>query len=223
MTAGAGARGRREPVTREQVVAAAVELADAEGVDALSIRKLAQRVGLKPMSLYHHVADKDDLLDGMVDVVFSEIELPPADADWRTAMRQRATSARSALARHHWAIGLMESRTSPGPANLRHHDTLLGILRRAEFSIVAATQVLSILDSYIYGFTLQEATLPFGSPDELEQVAEAIVALMPADEYPNLRQAATELAASGFDYAEQFDVGLELILDGLGQLRGADG
>lgn len=171
------------------------------------------------MSLYHHVGDKDDLLDGMVDVVFSEIELPPSGSDWKTAMRQRAISARKVLARHPWAIGLMESRTTPGPANLRHHDDVLGILRDAGFSLEFATQAYSILDSYIYGSALQEASLPFGTWDELGEVAQAIVKQMPADEYPNLRQAATELAASGFDFSDQFELGLDLILDSLEKLH----
>ncbi|MDP8928925.1 MAG: TetR/AcrR family transcriptional regulator C-terminal domain-containing protein [Actinomycetota bacterium] len=218
MATGNDRSGRRAPLSREQVVAAAVELADEAGLEGLTMRKLADRVGLKPMSLYHHVADKDDLLDGMVDVVFSEIELPHS-SDWKTAMRLRAISARKALGRHPWAIGLMESRTRPGQANLRHHDAVLGILQQAGFTIVSATQAYSILDSYIYGFALQEASLPFGSADELDQVAEAIVMLMPPDEYPNLRKAATELAASGYDYSDQFELGLDMILDGLEQLH----
>src|SRR5205809_6978122 len=119
----------RIPLSRQRVLRAAVALADRGGVGSLSMRRLAQELGVEAMSLYHHVANKDDILDGIVDVVFSEIDLPPGDADWRAAMRQRAVSARQALRRHPWAAALMESRSTPGPANLRHHDAVLGILR----------------------------------------------------------------------------------------------
>ena len=125
----------RAPLSRERVLGAAVALADRGGIGALSMRKLAQELGVEAMSLYHHVANKDDILDGIVDVVFSEIELPSGDADWKAAMRQRAISAREALLRHPWATGLMESRSTPGPATLRHHDAVLGILRTAGFSV----------------------------------------------------------------------------------------
>ena len=131
------------------------------------MRKLAQELGVEAMSLYHHVANKDDILDGIVDVVFSEIDLPTNDIDWRAAMRQRAISARQALRRHPWATGLMESRSTPGPATLRHHDAVLGILRNAGFSIELAAHAFSVLDSYVYGFALQESSLPFQTPRNL--------------------------------------------------------
>lgn len=163
------------------------------------------------------MGNKDDLLDGMVDVVYGEIDLPMGP-DWKTAMRGRAISARQVLARHPWAIALMESRTAPGPANLRHHDAVLGVLRDAGFSTQAATFAYSLLDCYIYGFALQEASLPFGAPDELATMSDAIVALLPADEYPHLREAAVELPASGFSFVDQFETGLDLLLDGLHRL-----
>jgi AcrR family transcriptional regulator len=145
------------------VLRAATVLADRVGVGSLSMRKLAQELGVEAMSLYHHVANKDDLLDGMVDLVFGEIELPSGDAGWKAAMRRRAISAREALRRHPWATGLMESRSTPGAANLRHHDAVLGILRGAGFSVELAAHAYSLLDSYIYGFALQEKTVPFDS------------------------------------------------------------
>lgn len=212
---------RREPLTRQRVVAAAVAIADESGLEALTMRKLAGKVGLKVMSLYHHVADKDDLLDGMVDEVYGEIDLPTG-ADWKTAMRDRAISARRVLARHPWAIPLMESRMMPGPANLRHHDAVLGVLREAGYSITSATFAYSVLDAYIFGFALQEASLPFGSSEELADLSEAIVGSMPAEEYPHMREAAVELPASGYSYAEQFEDGLDLILDGLEDTLKAD-
>lgn len=205
--------GKRSPLNRERVVKAAIELVDGAGMGALSMRTLGEQLGVRAMALYNHVDNKDDLLDGMVDVVYGEIDVPTGP-DWKTAMRGRAISARRVLARHPWAIPLMESRTAPGPANLRHHDTVLGVLRDAEFSSQSATFVYSLLDCYIYGFALQEANLPFGTPDELAAMSDAIVRLLPADEYPHLREAAVELPASGFSFADQFETGLDLLLDG---------
>src|SRR5215210_874747 len=144
--------GRRAPLSRQRVLRAAVDLADTGGIASLSMRKLAQELGVEAMSLYRHVRNKDDMVDGMVDHVFGEIGLPPTGVDSRTAMRRRAISAREVLARHSWAIGLMESRRRPGPATLRHHDAVLGCLREAGFSVTMAAHAYSVLDSYIYGF-----------------------------------------------------------------------
>ena len=142
----------RTPLNRQRVLDAAVTLADRDGVAALSMRRLAQELGVEAMSLYHHVANKDAILDGIVDVVFAEIELPDAEAGWREAMRRRAISVRDALRRHPWATGLMESRPTPGPANLRHHDAVLGVLRGAGFPRELTAHAYALLDSYIYGF-----------------------------------------------------------------------
>ena len=157
------AAGQRAPLSRDRVLRAAVTRADQEGISSLSMRKLGEALGVEAMSLYNHVASKSDLLDGMIDIVFGEIDLPSGDGDWKVAMRRRAISARQVLHRHPWAIGLMESRTSPGPATLRHHDAVLGCLRRAGFSIQLTAHAYSLLDCYIYGFALLEASLPFGS------------------------------------------------------------
>jgi AcrR family transcriptional regulator len=208
----------RTPLSRERVLRTAVALADRGGVGSLSMRKLAQELGVEAMSLYHHVANKDDILDGLVDAVFSEIELPSGEAGWRAAMRQRAISARRALRRHPWATGLMESRSTPGPATLRHHDAVLGTLRNAGFSVELAAHAFSLLDSYIYGFALQEANLPFQNPDELAAVAETILGNLPVDEYPYFVEIAVEHALQpGYDYGNEFEFGLDLILDGLGR------
>jgi AcrR family transcriptional regulator len=212
--------GPRIPLNKERVLRAAVGLADQGGVRSLSMRKLAQELGVEAMSLYHHVANKGAILDGIVDVVFSEIELPSGEADWKPAMRQRAISAREALLRHPWATGLMESRSTPGPATLRHHDAVLGILRTAGFSIKLAAHAFSVLDSYIYGFALQEANLPSKTSEELAAVADTILSHLPAHEYPHLTELTVEhVLQPGYDYGNEYLFGLDLILDGLDRAR----
>src|SRR2546426_3537885 len=207
---------RRPALTRERVLRAAISLADRGGIESLSMRKLGDRVGVEAMSLYNHVRNKEDLLDGMVDVVFSEIDLPSAGVEWRTAMRQRATSLRQVLLRHPWANGLMESRTAPGPANLRHHDAVLGSLRSAGFSVDMAAHAYSILDGYIYGFTLTELTLPFRKPGDVARVAGNIMERFRAGEYPHLAETAVDRAMKpGYNYGDEFEYGLDLILDGI--------
>jgi AcrR family transcriptional regulator len=206
----------RTPLTSERVLQAAVELADREGVASLTMRRLAKELGVEAMSLYHHVAGKQALLDGMVDLVFGEIELPSDDGGWRAAMRRRAVSARDVLGRHPWAIALMESRRTPGPANLRHHDAVLGCLRRAGFPVALTAHAYSILDAYIYGFVLQEASLPFDTPEETAEVAAEMMGAFPADAYPHLTELAVEhVLQPGYAYGDEYAYGLELILDGL--------
>ncbi|MEX1271299.1 MAG: TetR/AcrR family transcriptional regulator [Acidimicrobiia bacterium] len=206
-------------MSRERVLNSAVALAEREGVEALTMRRLARDLGAGTMTLYHYVADKDDLLDGMIDVVFSEIDLPGADADWRTAMRERAASVREALARHPWATGLMELRMTYGPTSLRHAEAVLDCLRAAGFSTGDATHAYWLLDSYIYGFAIQEAGLPFGTPEQLAAMAEIVLPRVPAAEYPRLNEAAAASRESGYGYTEEFEFGLDLILDGLERLR----
>ena len=208
-------------LTRDQVLAAAVTYADRHGIAALSMRKLGEAVGVEAMSLYNHVANKSDLLDGMIDIVFSEIGLPAGDSGWKQAMRQRAISAREVLGRHHWAIGLMESRRSPGPATLRHHDAVLGCLRQAGFPVDLTAHAYSLLDSYIYGFALQEASLPFGTAEETTQVTQQIAGQMAAGAYPYLAEMATEhVLQPGYHYGGEFEIGLGLILDALERAAG---
>ncbi|WP_431782611.1 TetR/AcrR family transcriptional regulator [Streptomyces chumphonensis] len=211
-----GARGRA-PLSRERVIRAAVAVADERGsASALTMRAVAEPLGVEAMSLYHHVSGREDLLDGMVDAVFGEIELPPRDTDWRSAMRRRAHSARAVLRGHPWAVALLDSRTRPGPATLRHHDAVIGALRAGGFSVPMAAHAVSLIDSYLYGFVIQEASLPFSGSAELEEVAGAILRDMPADAYPHLTELATEHALKpGYDYAEEFTYGLGLILDAL--------
>ena len=213
---------RRAPLTRERVLAAAIDLADRDGIASLSMRKLAQELGVEAMSLYHHVANKDAILDGLIDLVFGEIDLPVGEADWKAAMRRRAISAREVLRRHPWATGLMESRSTPGPATLRHHDAVLGILRNAGFPLELAAHAYSLLDSYIYGFALQETSLPFNTPEETAEVAQTMMAEFPADAYPHLTEIAVEhVLQPGYSYASEYLFGLDLILDGLEQALAA--
>jgi AcrR family transcriptional regulator len=203
-------------LTPERVVASAVMLADGIGVDALTIRKLAVELDVKPMTIYHHVPNKEAIIDGMVDLVFSEIDLPPIDVDWKQAIRQRAASARVVLARHPWAAPLMESRTSPGPATLRHHDAVLGCLRAGGFSVEMTAHAYALIDAFIYGFALQEASLPATGGDEMGELAQAMAAAMPVGEYPHLVEFTTEhVLRPGYDFAREFDFGIDLILDGL--------
>jgi len=223
MAATGNAAARRAPLSRDQVLQAAIALADEGGVGALSMRKLGQVLGVEAMSLYNHVAGKGDLLDGMIDAVFSEIGLPVAGGGWKSAMRERAIKVRAVLGRHRWAIGLMESRSSPGPATLRHHDAVLGCLRGAGFSVGLTAHAYSLLDSYIYGFALQEASLPFGTPEETAQVAHEIAGQMPAGEYPHLAElAAVHVLQPGYQYGSEFEIGLDLILDALERIAARD-
>src|SRR6202162_1185169 len=211
----------RTPLSSARVLQAAVALADEAGLEAFSMRGLAQELGVVPMALYKHVANRDELLDGMVDIVFGEIELPPEELDWRSAMRRRAISARAALKRHSWAIGMMESR-HPGPANLRNHDAVMGCLRKAGFSFKTAIHAYSLQDAYIYGFALQERDTDFETADSAGEAArrraETIGAL---EDYPHLVEIATQLPESGDGSAVECAWGLDLILDGLERVRPA--
>ena len=214
----------REALSRQRVVASAVTLADTDGIGALTMRRLGQALGVEAMSLYNHVANKDDVLDAMVDAVFAEITLPEEGVGWRPAIQERCRSARAALVRHPWAVGLMESRTTPGPATLTHHDRVLGTLRGNGFSLPAAAHAVALLDSYVYGFALQETTLPFTSPEETSDLAESLVAQMPPDAYPHLTEMATDhVMRPGYDFADEFEIGLEVILDGLARISDTSG
>ena len=200
----------------------AVAYADAHGLEALSMRKLADELGAGAMSLYHYVPNKVDLIDGMIDIVFGEIEPPSPDVDWKTAMRRRAVSTREALSRHRWAVGHMEGRTTHGPANLRLHDAVLGCLRAAGFSIENTVHAYSVQDAYIYGFALQETDMSSETPEDF--AAEAQRQMREYEDlladYPNLVEVVGgHVAEAGYDYASEFLFGLDLILDGLDKLR----
>ncbi|WP_433211811.1 TetR/AcrR family transcriptional regulator [Microtetraspora malaysiensis] len=206
-----------QPLSRGLVLEAAIRVADRGGVEAITMRRVAQELGVEAMSLYHHVPNKDAILDGVVDMVFAAIELPSAEFDdWRDAIRARASSARAVLSRHSWALGLMDSRRNPGPATLRHHDAVLGVLRKAGFTLPMAAHAVSLIDSYVGGFVLQEANLPVMTPDDVEEVAGGILEHLPADELPYLTEMIVDHALRpGYDHTSEFGYGLDLILDGL--------
>ncbi|HJY43496.1 MAG TPA: TetR/AcrR family transcriptional regulator C-terminal domain-containing protein [Propionibacteriaceae bacterium] len=207
---------KRVPLSRERVLRSAVDIADTSGIGALTIRSLAQRLGVKPMSIYYYVPNKSAILDGIVDLVFAKIELPTPDGDWRLELVRRANSARRVLSRHHWAIGLMESRKSPGPATLRHHDAVIGTLRRAGFSVEMTAHAYALLDSYVYGFALQEAALPFQGTDTAADATQPIMERFRSDQYPHLVELATEyILQPGYDFGNEFEFGLNVILDAL--------
>ena len=206
----------RVPLSKERMLRAASALADREGIESLSMRKLANELDVGAMSLYYHVANKDELLDGMVDLVVSEIALPSVEADWKTAMRARAISAHEVLVRHRWATMLIVSRINVGPGMTRYLDATLGSLRNAGFSIELALDAWHAMDSHIYGYTLQELNLPFAT-DEIPELAASFVPLISAEAYPYAYEAVTHVMPSGRE--ETFEFGLDLILDGLERHR----
>ena len=210
----------RTPLTRDRVLHGAMAVVDAGGLGALTMRALADELGVKPMSLYHHVANKEEILDGIVDLVFGEIDLPDADGDWQAAIRRRAHSARVVLRRHPWAIALMESRRTPGPATLHHHDTVIGIFRAGGFTVAETAHAYALLDSYVYGFALQEAMLPMEGAEQTAELAASIMGQLPAGAYPHLTELTVEhVLRPGYDFAAEFDFGLELVLAGLDRVR----
>ena len=206
----------RVPLSRERVLTGALAVADAEGVASLTIRRLAEHLGVKPMALYHHVANKSAIVDGIVDLVYGEIELPSTNGAWRTEMERRACSAREVLRRHPWATALLQSRTHPGPATLRHHDAVIGTLREAGFSVRDTAHAFALLDSYIYGFALSEASLPINGPETVAEVAQSMMLQYLATDYPHLSEFSTEhILKPDYDFGAEFDFGLGLVLDGL--------
>lgn len=213
-----GPTARRVPLSRDRVLAAAVTIADDEGLAALTMRSLAKALAVQPMSLYHYVRDKGQILDGIVDVVFAEIDLPRIGMPWREEIRRRSMSARDVLARHPWALALLETRTSPGPATLRHHDAMLGTFRSAGFSLSATGLAYAMVDAYVYGFALQEASLPFDTGSAAD-VAASIMDDFDAGEYPHLAEFAVEQAMlPDYDFGAQFEPGLQLVLDSVARL-----
>lgn len=210
---GTPSRGR---LSRERVLKAALALADRDGISKLSIRSLAHEMGTRPMSLYYYVANKDEILDGLVDQVFAEIELPSPGERWKEEMRLRGHSVRDALRRHPWAVGLLESRKAPGAATLAHHEATLATLRSGGFSVRQAAHAYSLLDSYIYGFALQEAALPVAGDGAAADVAAPIMERFSGGQYPHMVEIATEVVMQpGYDYGSEFGYGLDLILDAL--------
>jgi AcrR family transcriptional regulator len=206
-------------LTRERVLQGALALADEIGIEAFTMRRLAAALGVKPMTIYHHVSSKEQILDGIVDMVFAEITLPPDDQPWATAMRVRCHSAREVLARHPWATPLMETRTTPGPATLRHHDAVIGCLRRGGLSLELTAHAYAVIDSYVYGFALQEASLPFCGEEEIAGLARQIMKAFPDGVYPHFAEfTADHVLRPGYSFTASFDVGLDLLLDGIDRM-----
>jgi AcrR family transcriptional regulator len=213
--------GKPRTLTRDRVLRTAVALADQRGLGELTMRSLAKELGVEAMSLYNHVANKDDLLDGMIELVFSEIEPPAAGGDWKAELRRRAVSTRAALLRHRWAVGEMEGRTSHGPSNMKVHDAVLGCLRAAGFSIEMTVHAMSVQDAYIYGFALQQTDMSSQTADDFADVAQRQMVAY-ADvlaDYPNLVEVVGGYVAKvGYDYDTEFVFGFDVIVDGLGRL-----
>ncbi len=207
----------RVPLSRERVLAAAITVADAGGIGALTIRSLADELGVRPMSVYHYVANKDDIIDGIVDLVYSEIELPVPGGDWQKEMRRRANSARGVLAAHPWATALLQSRLSPGPATLRHHNAFIATLRAAGFSVTLTAHAFALVDSYIFGFALSENALPIHGPDSVADTAASMMEqFFDAEAYPDLLEFTVEhVMRPGYDFGAEFEYGLTVVLDGL--------
>ena len=210
-TEGAAAR---TPLTRDRVMQGALDLADTIGVETFTMRRLATALDVKPMTIYHDVAGKEQIIDGIVDLVFAQIRLPPEDVPWIEALRIRCHSAREVLARHPWATALMETRSSPGPANLEHHDAMLGCLRRGGLTIEQTVHAYGIIDSYLFGFALQEGAA-LEDRAELGAAADRIAARAPMADYPNLDEVMGHVVQHGYSLASAFDFGLDLILEGI--------
>jgi AcrR family transcriptional regulator len=213
----------RVRLNRERVLRTAIQLADAGGIERLTMRKLGEDLGVEAMSLYNHVSNKEDLLNGMIDAVLGEIELPSHSDEWKTAIRKRSVSLRDMLSRHPWANGLMDSGTNPGPATLRHHNRVLGTFRNGGFSLAMTAHAFAALDSFIYGFAKQEKGLPFDSGEQAAAMAQIMLANLPVEEYPYLFELmAQHVLQPGYDYANEFTFGLDLVLDGLERARDSE-
>jgi AcrR family transcriptional regulator len=195
-----------------------MDLADERGIESVTMRELGRKLGVEAASLYNHVAGKDDLLDGMADLVVAEIDLPSGEVDWREAMRRRAVSAREVFSRHRWAAGLIDSREGSGPSRLSYADRVLGTLLEAGFSPNIAGSAFLALDSYVYGFERQRSNLSMGDESDGVEAAREVLDLIPQEAYPSLARVAMGYAEEPYDDAAAFEFGLNLILDGLQSL-----
>lgn len=217
-------RTERPPLSRDRVLTGAVAVADAGGIGALTIRRVAEELGVKPMSVYHYVAGKEEIIDGIVDLVYSEIQLPAPGMDWRKEMRRRAHSARGVLANHPWATALLQSRLRPGSATLRHHNAFIGTLRAAGFSVELTAHAFALMDSYIFGFALSENALPIRRPAGVADTAASMMEqFFDSEAYPALLEFTTKhVMRPGYDFGKEFVYGFELICDGLARSLNGD-
>jgi AcrR family transcriptional regulator len=203
---------RRPALTRETVLRAAIALADRDGIESLTMRRLGDELGVKAMSLYNHVANKDDILDAVIDLVVGDIDVPPKGTPWKAAMRGRAISAHQVLLAHPWSAALLMSRYNIGPGMTRYLDETFGRLLDGGFTVTGALDASNTLDSHLYGFTLQMLNLPF-APDEAPRVSAEVLPQISADAFPHVTEVMTSVMTSG--RIESFEFGLDLILDGL--------
>lgn len=206
---------RRRPLTKDRVLQAAIELADEEGLDALTMRGLGAKLGFEAMSLYKHVAGKDEILDGILDRVISEIDIPIREADWKEAMRRRALSARMVFTKHSWAIGLLESGRTMGPNVLRYLDATLGSLRSAGFSIEDSAHAFWLLDSYVYGQVVQELSFTQRPAESTTDLPESLRGETVKSDYPHLIEMEEHVRSHQYSFDVEFEFGLDLILEGL--------
>lgn len=211
-------KARRAPLSPERVMAAALQMADAEGLDALSMRNLAAALKVEAMSLYNHVPSKEKILDGLVELVVSEIEMPAVGANWKSSMRRRALSAHAVLMAHPWATQLFASRINVGPNMLHYVDRTLGCLREGGFSYPLADHAWNALDSYLFGFTFHTLNFPL-DPADYVSAAKQFIHLIPVETFPYLNGLSQELIAGRHDGVHRFELGLDLLLEGLEKLR----
>ena len=209
---------KAKPLTKNMVLLAAIELADAEGIESLSMRKLGEKLHIKAMSLYNHVKNKGEVLDGIIDIVVGKMQIPAEEMDWKSSMRERAFSAHDILLLHPWAARVIMSRSNPGPAMLRYIDTLLGCFRKAGFSIEVSDHAWNTLDSYIYGYTLQELNYAFDMT-KIKEVSTSYLPYLPTDEYPYMSELTKHIATTNYkknyEGVHDFAFGLDLFLNGL--------
>lgn len=204
----------RPALTRARIIDAAAAVADDHGLTGVSMRNVGKQLGVEAMSLYHHIAGKEALLDELADWIFARIHLPTAERGWRDEMAARSRSAREVLTAHPWGLALVESRRTPGPAVLEHHDAVLGCLRGGGFSVLLAAHAFSVIDSYVYGFVLTEQRLPFEPDETVEDFALELA--LPAAQYPHMVEMVTHVVMGrDYEYGDEFEHGLELILDAL--------
>ena len=208
----------RVPLSRERVLSVALAFVDEHGIDALSMRKLAQELGVEAMSLYNHVDGKDDIVGGILALVAGEIELPPEGADWKEALRRRAISAHDAFRRHRWAAALWMSSRGGDGSGMKDGDAILRCFREAGFSKDVTYHAFHVFNGYVLGFTLQEQNFPYDST-QLKEMAAKFLREFPADEYPHLAEHIEQHMEPGDGHHSEFAFGLDLILDGLERLR----
>lgn len=213
------ANAPRQPLTKERVLQAAVDVADQDGLGALTMRRLGRDLGFEAMAIYKHVANKEEILEGMLELVIGQIEIPEEGADWIDAMRRRAFSAREVLTHHSWAIGLLEAGTATGPTSLRYFNAILGNLRSAGFPMEDAAHAFWVLDCYVYGQVIQEISLPFPASEETTETARATLERTAMDDYPHLLAMYEHALTFGYTFDMSFEFGLDLILDGLERHR----